>query len=102
MVSDQGIGPLLQELRVGAHRSQADQADVLSDLAGTAVTRNQVSRWENEKRLPSPFWQRHYAASFGVPVARLRLAVATSRAAQRRGRQQAEHEEDANVLRRDF
>jgi tetratricopeptide (TPR) repeat protein len=102
MVSDQEIGPLLQELRVRAHRSQADQADVLSDLAGTAVTRNQVSRWENEKRLPGPFWQRHYAASFGVPVARLRLAVAASRAAQRRGRRQAEHEEDANVLRRDF
>lgn len=101
-MSDQGIGPLLQELRLRAHRSQADQADMLSDLAGTAVTRNQVSRWENEKRLPGPFWLRHYAASFGVPVTRLRRAVSASRAAQQRIRRRAEHEEDANVLRREF
>jgi len=101
MVSDQRIGPLLQELRLRAHRSQADQADVLSDLAGTAVTRNQVSRWENEKRIPGPFWLRHHAASFGVPVAYLRRAVAASRAAQRRG-PRAERDGDANVLRRDF
>lgn len=102
MVTDQRIGPLLQELRVKAHRSQADQADVLSDLAGVAVTRNQVSRWENEKRLPGPFWQRHFAASFRVPVADLRRAVAASRAARRRGRQQADQQGDTRVLRRDF
>jgi tetratricopeptide (TPR) repeat protein len=102
MVRDQRIGPLLQELRVKARRSQAEQADVLSDLAGSAVTRNQVSRWENEKRIPGPFWQRHFAASFGVPVADLRRAVGTTRAAERRGKQEADQDSNAQVPRRDF
>jgi len=102
MKSDQRIGGLLRELRVKAHRSQSDQAEALSDLAGAVVTRNQVSRWENEKRIPGPFWQRHLAASFGVPVVELRRAVSASRAAERRGWQRIDSEEDARVLRRDF
>jgi transcriptional regulator with XRE-family HTH domain/tetratricopeptide (TPR) repeat protein len=102
MMRDQRIGALLRELRVKAHRSQSDQAEVLSDLAGTAVTRNQVSRWENEKRTPGPYWQRHLAASFGVPAMDLRRAVSASRAAERYGWQRIDSDEDARVLRRDF
>src|SRR5437764_469721 len=77
------IGPLLRRLREDSGRSQKDQADVLSSLAERPVTRNEVSRWEHEGRLPTPFWQEHQAASFGVPVAMIRQAVAATKAGRR-------------------
>ncbi|HWE89269.1 MAG TPA: helix-turn-helix transcriptional regulator [Pseudonocardiaceae bacterium] len=80
------IGALLRRLRVQAGRSQSEQADMLSTLAGRPVARNEVSRWEHEGRLLTPFWQEHYAASFGVPVTTLRRAVATSKAKRRQGK----------------
>lgn len=95
----QGVGALLRALRDQAGRSQSEQADVLSDLAGRPVTRNEVSRWENEARLLTSHWQRHYAASFGVPVATLRRAVAASKA--RRRLNQCQDEGDS-VQRREF
>jgi tetratricopeptide (TPR) repeat protein len=78
------IGPLLRALREQAGRSQSEQAAVLSDFAGRAVTRNEVSRWESQRRLLTPFWQAHYAASLAVPVAQLRRAVAAVKAQRRR------------------
>lgn len=81
---EQAIGKLLRGLRERSGRSQAEQADVLSDLAGRAVTRHEVSRWEREARLLTPFWQRHYAVSFDVPTEQLRRAVAAARARRRR------------------
>jgi transcriptional regulator with XRE-family HTH domain len=104
MMEEPMIGPLLRELRERAGRSQADQAAILSDLAGVekAVTRNQVSRWENEKRIVTPYWQKYCAASFGVPVKDLGRAVAASRARRRREKQQAERDGEEKVLRREF
>src|SRR5262245_46128044 len=83
---DQPIGSLLRALRLQASRSQSEQAAVLSDVAGRSVTRNEVSRWETERRLLTPFWQGHYAASFHVPVDVLQRAVATTKAQRRHGR----------------
>lgn len=98
MSEGQGIGARLRALRHQAGRSQSDQADLLSDLAGRPVTRNEVSRWESETRLLTAHWQRHYAASFGVPVATLRRAVAVSKAKRR----QAGRDEGGDVQRREF
>jgi tetratricopeptide (TPR) repeat protein len=86
---EETIGSLLRALRQQAGRSQSEQADLLSDLAGRAVTRNEVSRWETERRLLTPFWQAHYAASFHIPVTVVRQAVAATKA-QRRRRQRKE------------
>ena len=80
------IGPLLRELRRGTGRSQAQQADILAQLSGRPVTRNEVSRWESQARLPTPHWQRHIAASFDIDTTELTLAVATSRIQRRSGR----------------
>ena len=82
------IGELLRHLRRGAGRSQSEQADILSECAGRAVTRNEVSRWESEKRMVTPYWQQHYADSFGVPVSALKRAVAVSKAERRLGRRE--------------
>jgi tetratricopeptide (TPR) repeat protein len=98
MVGDETIGPLLRTLREQAGRSQSQQAEVLSALAGRAVTRNEVSRWETQRRLLTPFWQDHYAASFGVPVDQLRRAV-TATKIQRRHDQTRD---DGPVRRRRF
>lgn len=84
-VTDEPIGALLRRLRVEAGRSQDDQAAVLSDLSGRAVTRNEVSRWEHERRLLTPYWQEHVALSFGIPSAELRRAVGAARIRRRRG-----------------
>ncbi|MGW4485132.1 hypothetical protein ACWEOE_14995 [Amycolatopsis sp. NPDC004368] len=92
------IGALLCHLREAAHRSQADQAMRLSDLSGRAVTRNEVSRWENERRLLTPFWQAHYAESFDIDSRLLRDAVAASRAARRKAGKGG----DSTVQRREF
>lgn len=97
---DTSIGPLLRALRLRAGRSQADQAALLSDLAERAVTRNEVSRWESERRLLTPFWQEHYAVSLGVPVERLRRAVIAAKAERRRAGSQDGQEDP--VRRRQF
>lgn len=84
-MTDEPIGALLRRLRVEAGRSQDDQAAVLSDLSGRAVTRNEVSRWEHERRLLTPYWQEHVALSFGIPRSELRRAVGAARIRRRRG-----------------
>ncbi|MGH3972398.1 MAG: helix-turn-helix transcriptional regulator [Pseudonocardiaceae bacterium] len=96
-MGEQTIGLLLRGLREQAGRSQSEQADLLSELAKRVVTRNEVSRWESERRLLTPWWQRHYAATFGVPVEQLRRAVAATKSARRR-----EHRTEEPVRRREF
>ncbi|WP_433271856.1 helix-turn-helix domain-containing protein [Actinosynnema sp. CS-041913] len=95
------IGALLRRLRLDAGRSQSEQADVLSQRAGRAVTRNEVSRWESEKRMLTPYWQQHYADSFSVSADVLKRAVAIARA-QRRLNRQAAAPGGRNVERRGF
>lgn len=79
----ESIGPLLQWLREAAGRSQSDQAFVLSDLSGRPVTRNDVSRWENEGRIISPAWQVVFAKSFAIPEVDLHRAVIFARSTRR-------------------
>jgi transcriptional regulator with XRE-family HTH domain len=93
-VSRSTIGPLLRELRRGTGRSQAQQADVLAQLSGRPVTRNEVSRWESQARLPTPHWQRHIAESFDIKITELALAVAASRIQRRGGRVEVSVESD--------
>jgi transcriptional regulator with XRE-family HTH domain len=95
------IGPLLRELRMKSQRSQTEQADELSSLLGRPVTRNEVSRWEGEKRLLTPYMQQHYADSFGVDVTVIRRAVAQAKADRRHTRPDAEEDRDP-VQRREF
>jgi tetratricopeptide (TPR) repeat protein len=85
-VEQQGVGALLRTERTRAGRSQADQADALSEISGRPVTRNEVSRWESERRLPTPFWQQHIAASFEIDVQKIRRAVTATRTEQRKAK----------------
>ncbi|MEU0797194.1 helix-turn-helix transcriptional regulator [Amycolatopsis sp. NPDC005961] len=85
-MEQQGVGALLRTERKRAGRSQADQAEVLSAIAGRAVTRNEVSRWESERRLPTPFWQQHLAVSLEIDAQEIRRAVTATRTEQRKVR----------------
>jgi hypothetical protein len=89
-MDEPSIGPLLRALRVRAGRSQGEQAALLSDLSGRGVTRNEVSRWESERRLLTPFWQQHYAVTFAIQVERLRQAVIAAKAKRRRNQEDGE------------
>lgn len=80
------IGSMLRDLRLRTGRSQAQQADVLSQLSGRPVTRNEISRWESQSRLPAPHWQRHIATSFGISITEVSRAVAISRTRRRQER----------------
>lgn len=81
-----GIGALLRSRREGTGRSQASLAAALSEISGRAVTRNEVSRWESERRLPTPFWQEYIAASLEVDLQDVRRAVAATRAKRRKAK----------------
>lgn len=93
-MTDETIGPLLRRLRRQLNRSQADQADELAKLSGSAVDRNAVSRWEREERVPSRFWLAHHAEALGVPVDMLRRAVAETRRKRRSGGPEPAGEDD--------
>lgn len=62
------IGTLIRDLRVALGYSQAQLADVLSELGRSTMTRDYVSRWETGRRTPRPFWLRHLATALEVPL----------------------------------
>lgn len=66
------LGPLIRDLRLTLGMSQSRLAAALCDQAAHAtVTRDEVRRWEANKRSPRPFWLRHLAAVLQVPTATL-------------------------------
>lgn len=83
----ESIGPKLRRLRQKHGRSQADQAFILSQLSGSMLARNEISRWENEGRIITPFWLKYFAASFSVSEYELREAVIIARSKRRQIRE---------------
>ncbi|MFD4204724.1 helix-turn-helix domain-containing protein [Micromonospora tulbaghiae] len=74
------LGPLLAELRAARGWSQQRMAAELCAASGVpTLTRNEVSRWERQLRLPGDFWAAWLAAVLGVPGQLLAEAAARSR-----------------------
>ncbi|MCX2950871.1 helix-turn-helix domain-containing protein [Lentzea sp. NEAU-D7] len=96
------IGPLLRAYRKDAHASQGQLAAWLSDRAGRPVTRNEVSRWEGESRLPTPFWQKHLAAALDADADALRRAVDRAKTKRRLLQCENHQPEGGDVQRRAF
>jgi transcriptional regulator with XRE-family HTH domain len=60
--------------------SQLRLAERLCASAGVStVTRNEVSRWEREERIPSGYWLGWLAVALMVPLDRLERAAAAAR-----------------------
>jgi transcriptional regulator with XRE-family HTH domain len=69
-------GQAIAALRKGLGWSQDDLAAALREVSGRAsLNREEVSRWENDRRSPTPYWLAHLAAALGVPVTALRAAT---------------------------
>jgi transcriptional regulator with XRE-family HTH domain len=77
---EESLGPVLTRVRLACGWSQLRVAALLCAASGTVtVTRNEVSRWEREERVPSGFWLGWLAFVLEVPVEELALAAARTR-----------------------
>ena len=80
------IGTLIARVRGEHGISQLRLAERLCTSAGLdTVTRHEISRWEREERIPSPFWQGWLAAALQVPREDLERAAAAARRRRRPG-----------------
>ncbi|MEU9334939.1 transcriptional regulator [Streptomyces sp. NPDC048290] len=79
MVSPEGIGSLLRDLRKDAGRSRCEQAEHLAQVSGEVFDPDNLKRWETEKRLPTPVFHGMIAAGYGLSVEDVQRAVAASR-----------------------
>jgi hypothetical protein len=76
----ESIGGLLARVRLASGKSQLRVAEQLCAASGVpTVTRHEVSRWEREERIPSPYWLRWLAMVLEVPLDDLEQAAALSR-----------------------
>jgi transcriptional regulator with XRE-family HTH domain len=74
------LGAMLSRLREHKGYTQLQLAEKLCELAETpTVTRNEVSRWEREDRVPSDFWLGWMSKVLEVPVTELQDARARSK-----------------------
>lgn len=62
------IGHTITELRQALGWSQSQLATHLSNAGGHTIDRTHISRWENSRCAPSPYWLRHLAAVLQVPL----------------------------------
>lgn len=69
------IGALIRDLRNALGWSQGKLAKRLCELGTATMTRDLVSRWENDRRTPRPYWLRHLATALDVPLAILEESV---------------------------
>jgi transcriptional regulator with XRE-family HTH domain len=69
------LGCLVRDLRSAVGWSQSKLATRLCEVSGhPTVTREDISRWENGRRTPGPFWLRHMATALQVPLTTLEEA----------------------------
>src|SRR5262245_58114216 len=76
----ESIGPLLVRTRHQLGISQLRLAERICASAGVdTVTRNEVSRWEREERIPSGYWLGWLAFALELPVSTLERAAGIAR-----------------------
>jgi len=70
-------GQRIARLRRERGLSQSGLATALAAASGrSTITREEVSRWEHDRRTPTPYWLSHLAAVLCVPAGVLRPPVA--------------------------
>ncbi|HEX6468446.1 MAG TPA: helix-turn-helix transcriptional regulator [Streptosporangiaceae bacterium] len=77
---DEPVDELIARVRIAQGKSQQSLADDVARVSGdTRITREYVSRWENAKRIPTPYWREHVGEVLGVPRDVLDRAAAVAR-----------------------
>jgi hypothetical protein len=80
MMAPDGIGAMLRTVRESAGRTREEQALVLQEAQGGRwFDRENLKRWETERRLPVPAWHPLLAEAYGLPVEKIVRAVAASK-----------------------
>ncbi len=83
----ESIGALLTRLRLEQGKSQLRIAEQLCAVAGVpTITRHEVSRWEQERRIPSGTWLPWLALVLDSPLEELERAAAQARRLRLAGR----------------
>lgn len=77
------VGALLCDLRKARGWSQNDLAHRLVEVSGHELARENISRWEHGRVIPSSFWLDHYAAVMEVPAAVLSAEAKVDRVKRR-------------------
>lgn len=62
------IGATIADLRTALGISQSRLADLLASAGGATLDRTHISRWENSRCTPGPYWLRHLATILQVPL----------------------------------
>jgi transcriptional regulator with XRE-family HTH domain len=69
------LGLIIRDLRTAVGWSQSRLASKLCEVSGQpTITREDISRWENGRRSPGPFWLRHLATALQLPMTTLEEA----------------------------
>jgi transcriptional regulator with XRE-family HTH domain len=88
--NDEPIDELIARVRVDRGKSQLSLAEDVARVSGDPrVTREYVSRWENRKRIPTPYWRDHLGQVLGIPRDVLDRAAAVARTRRAAAQQQA-------------
>src|SRR5947208_3453922 len=77
---EESLGALLSRVRLDRGRSQLRVAELLCAASGVpTVSRHEISRWEREIRIPSPFWLRWLAFVLDIDLDELERAATYTR-----------------------
>lgn len=78
------VGALLARVRGEQGVTQLRLAERLCASAGVnTVTRNEISRWEREERIPSGYWLSWLAVALEIPLEQLERGAAAARRRRR-------------------
>ncbi|WP_369776313.1 helix-turn-helix transcriptional regulator [Streptomyces sp. R33] len=95
------FGELLAKLRRRAGRTQEQQVDAIHAVSGrNAMTRRELSRYENNETIPTTPTIRDMAAAYGMLAEDLLQEAQHARARRRRDRAALDERDDQNVKRR--
>jgi transcriptional regulator with XRE-family HTH domain len=82
---DETLGALIARVRAQLGLTQLRLAATLCAASGVAtITRNEISRWEREERIPRGYWLAWLALALDLPLTTLERAAALSRRQRRR------------------
>ncbi|UGQ09240.1 transcriptional regulator [Yinghuangia sp. ASG 101] len=103
MMTPDGIGAMLREIREAAGLTREEQALLLQKARADAwFDPENLKRWETERRLPVPRWHPLLAVVYGRSEEEVTRAVAVSRRWRRQQRASGGEKEDGTVKRRQF
>jgi transcriptional regulator with XRE-family HTH domain len=75
-----GFGTLLARARHARGRSQQQLAQELCAISGAStISRHEISRWEREERIPTPYWTERLSAVLRIDASDMAHAIARTR-----------------------